>query len=457
MNKNQEERVEPKGWASGIPVYCAHDAIVKISELRPNPQNPNKHPPEQIKKLGRVIRSGWRQPITVSTRSGMIVKGHGRRMAAELEELDEAPVDYQDYESEAAELADLYADNYIAELAETDQELAASLLAGIRQAGAPLELAGSSEEEYDAIVQALTAGSGDEDEEEDADPEEDEPIEPPPEPVTQRGDIWILGRHRVMCGDATSKRDVDELLKGAQPEILITDPPYCSGGFQEASRGGGPIGTKRTDKNGKQVEVKIANDTLSTRGYQSLMKAVLENSPATVAYIFTDWRMWVYLYDIVESSGLEVKSMIVWNKSTPGMGIGWRSQHELAMFGLKRKPEWDNHKGYGNVLSVSRSGNDLHPTQKPVELIAALLDNTAWAEGVIDFFAGSGTTMIAAEDAGQNSFMMELTPGYTDVIVTRYIRHTGKADVKCIRNGRELTRAEIMPLISRAVEGGETG
>ena len=90
MTKKQEERTEPKAWASGIPVYCAHDAIVKISELRPNPTNPNKHPPEQIKKLGGVIRrNGWRQPITVSTRSSMIVKGHGRLMAAELEELEQ--------------------------------------------------------------------------------------------------------------------------------------------------------------------------------------------------------------------------------------------------------------------------------------------------------------------------------------------------------------------------------
>jgi len=454
-------QTEPKAWAGGIPVYCSHDAIVAVSDLIPNPENPNRHPAEQVKKLGGVIRgNGWRQPITVSTRSGMIVKGHGRLLAAQLEELKEAPVDYQNYDSEAAELADLWADNYIAELAETDQQLAANLLAGIQTAGVPLELAGSSQEEYDAIVDALTAGSDDEEDEDPEDEGEDldnEAGEVPEEPVTIRGDVWILGRHRVMCGDATSKRDVDVLLAGAQPEILITDPPYCSGGFQEGGRSTGSIGTIRTDKNGKQIEVKIANDTLSTRGYQSLMKAALENSPATVAYIFTDWRMWVYLYDIVESCGLGVKSMIVWNKSTPGMGVGWRSQHELAMFGLKRKPNWNNHKGYGNVLTIAHSGNEYHPTQKPLDLIAALLDNTEWAEGVLDFFGGSGTTLIAAEDASQSSYIMELTPGYTDVIVERYIRHTGRKDVKCIRNGKELSRSEIEPLLSRAGEGGEDG
>ena len=115
-----ENLQEPRAWADGIPVYCSHDAIVAVADLIPNPDNPNRHPAEQVKKLGAVIRgNGWRQPITVSTLSGMIVKGHGRLLAAELEELKEAPVDYQNYESEAAELADLWADNYIAELAET--------------------------------------------------------------------------------------------------------------------------------------------------------------------------------------------------------------------------------------------------------------------------------------------------------------------------------------------------
>ena len=182
------------------------------------------------------------------------------------------------------------------------------------------------------------------------------------------------------------------------------------------------------------------------------MKAALENSPATVAYIFTDWRMWVYLYDIVENSGLGVRSMIVWNKITPGMGIGWRSQHELCMFGIKRKANWDNHKGYGNVLTVSRSGNEYHPTQKPIDLIKSLLDNTAWADGVLDFFGGSGTTLIAAEEMGQKSFIMELTPGYTDVIVQRYIKHTGRTDIKCIRGGKELPRSAIAPILARVEE-----
>ena len=452
-----ENLQEPKAWADGIPVYCSHDAIVAVADLIPNPDNPNRHPAEQVKKLGAVIRgNGWRQPITVSTRSGMIVKGHGRLLAAELEELTEAPVDYQNYESEAAELADLWADNYIAELAETDQELAAKLLAGIQSAGASLELAGSSQEEYDSIVDALTAGSDDEDSEDPDDESEDpddEAGEVPEDPVTQRGDLWILGRHRVLCGDCTVKADRDLLLDGAEPEVLLTDPPYCSGGQKESGKSTGSIGTVRKD--GKQPM--IANDILSTRGYQNLIAAALKDLPCLFAYVFTDWRMWVYLFDLVEAAGYGVKSMIVWDKGTPGMGIGWRSQHEIIMFAARASTHFDGHKGYGNVLSVQRSGNSLHPTQKPLELLSDVVDNMEWATGFYDPFGGSGTTLIACEDQGATAYVMELTPGYTDVIVERYIRHTGRNNVKCIRNGKELGRDEIAPLLARAAEGGEDG
>lgn len=279
-------------------------------------------------------------------------------------------------------------------------------------------------------------------------------IEPPADPISKRGDIWILGgRHRVMCGDSTSEKDKAALLNGEMPQILLTDPPYCSGGFQETGKGVGSIGTDR--KGGNPT---IANDTLSTRGYQSLMRNVLDNITPLVAYIFTDWRMWINLFDVTEAAGFGVRNMIVWNKKTPGMGQGWRTQHELIMYGQRTKAKWDNHKGYGNVLEISRSGNELHPTQKPVELIEMLLDNTEWLEGVYDPFAGSGTTLIAAEAKGQKAYCMELTPEYTDTIVKRWIRATGSNNVKCIRNGEQLSREEIAgiyEITAGSAEGGE--
>lgn len=429
---------EPKAWADGVPVFCAHDAIVDVAKLVPNPKNPNQHPDNQIQLLGRIIRqAGWRQPITVSKRSGFIVKGHGRLAAALLEGMKEAPVDYQNYTTEAEEYADLVADNRIAELAETDNKLLADIFAEIDTGEIPMELTGYTEDEVEGLVTALSEALHNDLNEPDEIPETPEPEET----VTQKGDLWILGRHRVVCGDATSERDRELLLDGAHPEILLTDPPYCSGGFQESGKVTGSIGSKQSDGKGGYTTPTISSDNLSTRGYQVLMKAVLGAADVKVAYLFTDWRMWVYLFDLVEGSGLGVRNMIVWNKKSPGMGNGWRAQHELVMFAHRTKPKWDNHKGYGNVLEATRSGNELHPTQKPVEILEKLLDNTDWAEGVLDPFGGSGTTLIAAESAGQPAYLMEMEPRFVDVIVRRYIKSTGKTSgIELIRKGKTVGR-----------------
>ena len=167
-------------------------------------------------------------------------------------------------------------------------------------------------------------------------PEPEAPIDPDDvpellvEPVSQYGDVWMLGRHRLMCGDSTVAADVERLLGGANVDSIVTDPPYSSGGFQESDRSAGSKGTAAVYK-------PIRNDRPSTRGYQALIKGTLALVPISVSvvYVFTDWRMWVNLFDVVEAYGYGVRSMIVWNKESPGMGMGWRSQHELIMCGTR--------------------------------------------------------------------------------------------------------------------------
>lgn len=230
---------------------------------------------------------------------------------------------------------------------------------------------------------------------------------------TALGQLWQIGEHRLICGDCTDAATIRRLLGEDQIDIICTDPPYCSGGFQEAGKARGSVGTSAQHK-------AIVNDTLSTRGYTALLKSSFSLLDALYLYVFTDWRMWVYLFDIAESSSFGVRSMIVWDKGSPGMGRGWRAQHELVLFGCKQTPPFDKHSsGVGNVIRVDRTGNINHTTEKPVELIEKLLANTPFAQIVADPFSGSGTTLVACERLGRKCRAVELDPKYVAVTLER--------------------------------------
>ena len=150
------EEFKCRGYAGDVPVYCAHDKIVPIGEIKPNPKNPNQHPDEQIELLAKIIKTqGWRAPVTVSTLSGLVVRGHGRLMAAQFLGLDCVPVDFQNYTCYDAELADLLADNKIAELAEIDSKMLAEVFQDINPDAIDIDITGYSEEEYNDIIAAL--------------------------------------------------------------------------------------------------------------------------------------------------------------------------------------------------------------------------------------------------------------------------------------------------------------
>ena len=150
------EEFKCRGYAGDVPIYCAHDKVVPIAEVKPNPKNPNQHPEEQIELLAKIIKTqGWRAPVTVSTLSGLAVRGHGRLMAAKQLGLDSVPVDFQHYTCYDAELADLLADNKIAELAEIDSKMLAEVFQDINPDAIDIDITGYSEEEYNDIISAL--------------------------------------------------------------------------------------------------------------------------------------------------------------------------------------------------------------------------------------------------------------------------------------------------------------
>ena len=220
---NYRTDADYKAVADHIPVYCAHDKIVDIKELTPNPKNPNTHPDSQIELLADIIEQvGWRAPITVSTASGYVVKGHGRLMAAKHKGWQRVPVDYQNYASAAEEYADLVADNRIAELAEIDQAKLADIFEDIQLEDIPIELTGYTDEEVNEITSALSDAIDREAVLEDADEVPD--IDEDEEAVSMRGDLWVLDGHRLICGDATSKQDVENLLGGGTSEDAYYRP-----------------------------------------------------------------------------------------------------------------------------------------------------------------------------------------------------------------------------------------
>lgn len=226
------------------------------------------------------------------------------------------------------------------------------------------------------------------------------------EPVTEY-------RHKLLCGDSTVRADVERVMGGKKADCMLTDPPYCSGGFQESGRSSGSIGSDA------KLKRTVANDTLSTRGYIALLKSIISVSDCGLVYIFTDWRMWVNLFDAVESSGYGVRNMIVWDKGSPGMGVGWRAQHELVMFGVRTKLGFNNHKAQGNVIQCQRTGNVLHATQKPTELLEKILDVTDWAKIIYDPFCGSGSTIMASENLSRHCVAIELMPEICAVVLER--------------------------------------
>ena len=231
---------------------------------------------------------------------------------------------------------------------------------------------------------------------------------------TAQGQTWTVGeRHQLHIGSSTIDAARD-FLDGCAGCTILTDPPYSSGGFQAAQK------TSSQGKDDHRVG-ELRGDLLSVRGFQVLLREAIAPAKPQALYCFTDWRMWHHLWDVAEGMlGLRVRSMIVWDKGNPGMGRGWRAQHEIIMHADSETSLWPSGwPGSGNVLAAPRSKNVWHTTEKPLELIGRLVANSPFADMIVDPFVGSGTTMLAAELAGKQSRGLELSPVYADAALER--------------------------------------
>lgn len=381
--------------------------FVKVSDIVPYSRNAREHSQEQIAQIVRSIAEfGFTSPVLLDE-NGVLIAGHGRLAAARQLGMTELPAIAVAGLDEAQKQALRLADNKLALNASWDDALLRTELMDLRDVGFDLGLTGFGELELTSLFADMNDGLTD----------PDEVPEPPAEPVTVLGDVWTLGRHRLVCGDATLAAVVEMATGGNPVDSILTDPPYSSGGRQESGkRHSTSIGTR-----GAEI---IARDNLTTKGYLALMAMMLANVSAETAYVFTDWRMWTWTYDALEAAGYPVRNMLVWDKEQMGMGFPWRAQHELVAFAKRTGATMGDGKK-GNVLKCPRTKNDLHPTQKPVELIEAILTNEPGAN-LFEPFSGSGTTLIAAEKVGKNCFAVDVIPAYCDVTIQRWQNFTGQ-------------------------------
>lgn len=380
---------------------------VQISDLIPYARNARTHSDEQIRRLaGSILEFGFVNPVLIDGNKG-IIAGHGRVLAAEKVGMTEVPTIELSHLSEAQRKAYVIADNQHALNAGWDTDLLKLEVTDLEEVDFDLGALGFDDDFLADLTINGTEGLTDPDSVPDV----------PDDAVTVKGDVWVCGCHKIRCGSSS-----DEGLGPYYGDIdlVLTDPPYCSGGFQEAGKASGSVGRR-------SVEKQIANDRLSSRGFGNLIRSSVFSIDAPFFYVFTDWRMWVYLFDIAESSSAGVKSMIAWDKGCPGMGVGWRAQHELVMWATRKAPPYaKGFGGVGNVIKCSRQKNEFHTTQKPVEVIVALLQGAPFARTVAEPFCGSGTTIIACEMEGRSCRACELDSQYVDVAVKRWQEFTGQ-------------------------------
>ena len=406
--------------------YPIKAAMRRLDQLRPYSGNARTHSKKQIQQIADSIkRFGFNNPVLISDVSE-ILAGHGRVAAARLLGWEEVPTVELAHLSATERRAYVLADNKLALNAGWDQEMLAIELQGLINLDFDVTLTGFSVAEVDITLDAW----GDRSVVErpapaDFVPESGGPI------VTTRGDTWLLGRHKITCGDALDPADLALLMGEEIADIVFTDPPY------NVPISGHVSGMGRI----QHREFPMASGEMSPDQFTQFLQSTLRNTAAylkdgAIAFVCMDWRHVGELIAASSSIFTELKNICVWNKNNGGMGTFYRSKHEFVLVFKKGSAPHVNNFGLGdggryrtNVWDypgVSSTGRaraealEMHPTVKPVALVAdALRDCSKRGQVVLDPFAGSGTTLIAAETCGRIARVMELDAAYCDVTVKR--------------------------------------
>lgn len=425
--------------------------------LIPYSRNARKHSKKQIRQLAASIeRFGFNAPILI-TSGGEVIAGHARLEAAKLLSLETVPTVCIDHLSDEERRAYVIADNKIALNSSWDHELLSLEFQDLLDVGLDLKITGFDTCEIDLVLGAVS----------DADPDntnaaEDNAPEPSGPAVTRRGDLWQLGRHVLLCGDARNPADYAAVMFHEAADLIFTDPPYnCRINGHVAGLG------QVQHREFAMASGEMSQEEFTTFLRESLGAAAQCCRDGALAYVFMDWRGAAALLEAGGHAFTEQKQLCVWNKQNGGMGTFYRSKHELVFiykvgtaphtnnFGLGetgryRTNVWD-YPGISSISKTRREEQARHPTPKPVALVAdAIKDSTNRGDLILDPFGGSGSTLIAAESCGRYARLIELDPLYCDVVIRRYQEYTGKA--ACLM-GCNTPFEEVEEQRTRLVEG----
>jgi DNA modification methylase len=385
-----------------------------VEKLIPYARNARTHSAEQVAQVAASIAEfGWTNPILAGA-DGIVIAGHARLLAARKLGMTEVPVIVLDHLTESQRRALVLADNRLALNAGWDEEMLRVEMAALDEDGFNLDLVGFTNEEIEGLLR-------DPEEVHTGNTEDDAVPETPEAAVTVPGDVWTLGEHRLLCGDATQMADVEKVLAGSLADMVFCDPPYNVN-----------YGATMKDKLRGNAR-KIANDDLGQDFEQFLRDACVSILAVTkgAIYICMSSSEIHTLQRVFREAGGHWSTFVIWAKNTFTMGRSdYQRQYEPILYGWKEGTDhfWCGARDQGDVWFIKKPHvNDLHPTMKPVELVErAILNSSKGRDTVLDVFGGSGTTLIACEKSGRQARVIELEPKYCDVICRRFTDFSGK-------------------------------